>query len=91
MQGYVDAARMFQQESGTAPAVNLEQITDRMQIRQAVQAGRVEEAIDKVNDLNPEVRQQQWVTLYASRLPQQQQVVAYGCGCMTTALQRFFL
>jgi hypothetical protein len=57
MQGYVDAARMFQQESGTAPAVNLEQITDRMQIRQAVQAGRVEEAIDKVNDLNPEVRQ----------------------------------
>jgi hypothetical protein len=29
---------------------------DRMEIRKAVQAGQVEEAIDKVNDLNPEVR-----------------------------------
>jgi hypothetical protein len=27
-----------------------------MEIRKAVQAGQVEEAIDKVNDLNPEVR-----------------------------------
>ena len=55
LQGYVEAARTFQQESGTEPEVELSQITDRMQIRQAVQTGHVEEAIDKVNDLNPEV------------------------------------
>lgn len=54
-QGYVDAARMFEQESGTPPGVELGSITDRVQIRQAVQGGHVEEAIDKVNDLNPEV------------------------------------
>lgn len=55
-QGYVDAARMFESESGTAPGVQLSTIMDRMEIRKAVQAGQVEEAIDKVNDLNPEVR-----------------------------------
>lgn len=58
MQGYVDAARMFESESGTAPGVQLSTIMDRMEIRKAVQAGQVEEAIDKVNDLNPEVRRQ---------------------------------
>jgi hypothetical protein len=55
-QGYVDAARMLEQESGTAPGVELGSITDRMEIRKAVQSGQVEEAIDKVNDMNPEVR-----------------------------------
>jgi hypothetical protein len=47
---------MLEQESGTAPDVELSSITDRMEIRQAVQSGLVEEAIDKVNDLNPEVK-----------------------------------
>lgn len=56
LQGYVDAARTFESESGTAPGVQLSTIMDRMEIRKAVQAGQVEEAIDKVNDLNPEVR-----------------------------------
>eukprot|EP00878_Enallax_costatus_P041393 GHUV01048146.1.p1 GENE.GHUV01048146.1~~GHUV01048146.1.p1 ORF type:complete len:106 (-),score=16.59 GHUV01048146.1:66-383(-) len=57
-QGYVDAARTLEQESGTAPGVVLSTITDRMEIRKAVQSGQVEEAIDKVNDLNPEVNTQ---------------------------------
>jgi hypothetical protein len=47
---------MLEQESGTAPGVELGSITDRMEIRKAVQSGQVEEAIDKVNDMNPEVR-----------------------------------
>ena len=46
---------MFETESGTQPGVQLSTIMDRMEIRKAVQAGQVEEAIDKVNDLNPEV------------------------------------
>jgi hypothetical protein len=48
---------MFEVESGTTPGVQLSSILDRMEIRKAVQAGAVEEAIDKVNDLNPEVRE----------------------------------
>ena len=43
-QGYVDAARVFERESGTAPGVELDQITDRMDIRKAVQRGDVEQA-----------------------------------------------
>lgn len=46
---------MFETESGTPPGVDLDATTDRMKIRQAVQNGEVEEAIDKVNDMNPEV------------------------------------
>ena len=47
---------MFMAESGTQPGVDLPAITDRMQIRKALQSGNIEDAIDRVNDLNPEVR-----------------------------------
>ncbi len=55
LQGYVEAAHTFEKESGTPPGVDLGAITDRMEIRKAVQSGNVEEAIERVNDLNPEV------------------------------------
>lgn len=55
MQGYVDAADIFQKESNTKPGVDLAAITDRMEIRKAVQSGDIQQAIERVNDLNPEV------------------------------------
>ena len=55
-QGYVDAARAFEAESGAAPGVDLGALTDRMEIRRAVAGGDVEAAIERVNDLDPEVR-----------------------------------
>ncbi|KAL4458736.1 hypothetical protein ABPG75_013601 [Micractinium tetrahymenae] len=58
-EGYVDAARVFERESGTAPGVDLDQITDRMDIRKAVQSGDVEQAIERVNDLDPEILETQ--------------------------------
>ncbi|OAE30231.1 hypothetical protein AXG93_4295s1870 [Marchantia polymorpha subsp. ruderalis] len=45
-EGYVEAAEKFQMESGTQ---------HRMAVRKAVQCGNVEDAIEKVNDLNPEI------------------------------------
>lgn len=36
--------------------IDLATITDRMAVKKAVQCGNVEDAIEKVNDLNPEVR-----------------------------------
>jgi len=36
--------------------VDLAAITDRMEIRKAVQSGDIQQAIERVNDLNPEVR-----------------------------------
>ncbi|KAH9289737.1 hypothetical protein KI387_033854, partial [Taxus chinensis] len=53
-EGYVEAAERFRTESGTEPEIDLATITDRMAVRRAVQSGNVQDAIEKVNDLNPE-------------------------------------
>lgn len=54
-EGYVEAAEKFRFESGTEPDTDLSTITDRMAVKMAVQCGNVEDAIEKVNDLNPEI------------------------------------
>jgi len=54
-EGYVEAAEMFQKESGTRPGVDLAALSERNAIRKAVQSGDVEAAIEAVNDLNPEI------------------------------------
>lgn len=59
-QGYVEAARLFEEESGTPPGVELSSITDRMEVRRAVQSGNMEEAIERANDINPEVGLPLW-------------------------------
>ncbi|KAJ3390919.1 hypothetical protein HDU84_006763 [Entophlyctis sp. JEL0112] len=55
IEGYKDAVEKFSQESGIAPNVNLEGIEERLLIRTAVQEGRIDEAISRVNDLDPEI------------------------------------
>ena len=40
----------------TSAGIDLSTISDRMAIRAAIQRGEVEEGIERVNDLNPEVR-----------------------------------
>ncbi|KAG6481748.1 hypothetical protein ZIOFF_058369 [Zingiber officinale] len=69
-EGYVDTAEKFRIESGTErilslllkklffclfAGVDLATITDRMAVKQALQSGNVEDAIEKVNDLNPTI------------------------------------
>ncbi|KAL1537514.1 Glucose-induced degradation complex subunit, variant 2 [Salvia divinorum] len=54
-EGYVEAAERFQLESGTKPDIDLATITDRIAVKKAVQCGNVEDAIVKVNDLDPEI------------------------------------
>eukprot|EP00002_Diphylleia_rotans_P036016 TRINITY_DN789_c0_g2_i1.p1 TRINITY_DN789_c0_g2~~TRINITY_DN789_c0_g2_i1.p1 ORF type:complete len:227 (-),score=73.36 TRINITY_DN789_c0_g2_i1:296-976(-) len=55
IEGYKEAAELFQQESGTEPGVDLESITDRMAVRACVQSGNIEEAVAKVNDMDPDI------------------------------------
>jgi hypothetical protein len=55
IEGYQEAAQWFQEESGTPAGVDLSTISERMEIRASVEQGNIEAAIDKVNDLNPEV------------------------------------
>ncbi|KAI9265992.1 CTLH/CRA C-terminal to lish motif domain-containing protein [Sporodiniella umbellata] len=55
VEGYRDAAEQFGHESGLEPTADLQSIQQRMEIRQAVQSGDIDTAIDLVNDLNPEI------------------------------------
>lgn len=55
IEGYKDAAEQFSQEASLAPTVDLSSIQDRMDIRHAIQSGHIEAAIERVNDLDPEV------------------------------------
>jgi len=55
IEGYKDAAETFSQECGLLPSIDVDSIQDRMNIRNAIQNGNVEEAIERVNDLNPEI------------------------------------
>lgn len=55
IEGYKTAAEEFSKEANLEPFVDLDSIQSRMDIRDAVQRGDIEEAIIRVNDLNPEV------------------------------------
>ncbi|CAH1758717.1 6688_t:CDS:2 [Entrophospora sp. SA101] len=54
IEGYKDAAEAFSQECGQSPSIDVDSIKDRMNIKNAIQNGNIEEAIEYVNDLNPE-------------------------------------
>ncbi|KAG0353793.1 Glucose-induced degradation complex subunit [Podila minutissima] len=55
IEGFKNAAEEFSHESGAKPPVNLESIEDRTIVRKAILRGNIEEAIERVNDLNPEI------------------------------------
>jgi len=54
-EGFKEAAEKFQMESGVEPDVNLSTLDNRILIREAVQEGRIEEATQLVNQLHPEL------------------------------------
>jgi glucose-induced degradation protein 8 len=55
MQGYMDAARAFLEETGMESGPSSETAEARMHVRNAVEHGSIIAAIERVNDLNPEV------------------------------------
>ena len=55
IEGYKDASQKFSVETGLRPQVDLASIEDRMTIRAAIERGDVEDAIGRVNELDPEV------------------------------------
>lgn len=55
IEGYKEAAERFARESGILPGGELEAIEERMQVRSAIQRGDISEAIDRINDLDPEL------------------------------------
>lgn len=55
MEGFSDAAISFARETGLPADIDSAMIQERMDIREAVEEGRVEEAVRRVNELDPEV------------------------------------
>lgn len=54
-EGFKEAAEKFQVEAGLEPSVELNTLDERILIRDAVQNGRVQEATRLVNQLHPEL------------------------------------
>ncbi|KAK7468807.1 hypothetical protein VKT23_003308 [Stygiomarasmius scandens] len=55
IEGYKSAAEEFSQEAHVAPPVDFDSIESRMNIREALQRGDVEDAIVRVNELDPDL------------------------------------
>jgi hypothetical protein len=54
-EGYPRAAEKFAKEANIQLPLEEESIQSRVEIRQAIDAGDIDTAITKVNDLNPQV------------------------------------
>lgn len=54
-EGFKEAAEKFQSEAGVEPSVELNTLDNRILIREAVQSGRIQEATHLVNQLHPEL------------------------------------
>lgn len=54
-EGFKEAAEKFQEESGIEPDVDLSTLDNRINIREAVQTGKIQESIQLVNQLHPEL------------------------------------
>lgn len=55
--GYPAAAKKFALEANIQPRADIESIQERVDIRTAIHSGNIQVAIEKINELNPQVRQ----------------------------------
>jgi hypothetical protein len=54
--GYPSAAKKFAIEANVQLQTDLDSIQERVEIRTAIHSGNIQLAIEKVNELNPQVR-----------------------------------
>jgi len=54
-EGFKGAAERFRIESGVQPTVDLDTLDERIKIRDAIQNGKIQDAIEMVNNLHPEL------------------------------------
>lgn len=54
-EGFKEAAEKFQEESGIEPEVDLSSLDNRILIRETIQSGNIEQSISLVNQLHPEL------------------------------------
>lgn len=54
-EGFKDAVLSFKVESGVEPGVEMGILDDQIKIRQAVEGGSIQDAVELVNDIDPEI------------------------------------
>ena len=54
-EGYPSAAQKFALEANIQPKVDVESIEGRVEIRNAIYGGDIQTAVEKINELNPQV------------------------------------
>merc|ERR1712142_1134815 len=54
-EGFKDAAEKFQEEAGVSAGQDLSMLDNRISIRDSIQSGNIEEAITMVNQLHPQL------------------------------------
>lgn len=83
-EGYKEAAEHFAEEASVKSPVDLETITARMQVRDAIQTGDIPAAINLINDLDPDILDYNPKTIF--RLYQQQLIEMIRNGEIERAL-----
>ncbi|PWN41122.1 hypothetical protein IE81DRAFT_324843 [Ceraceosorus guamensis] len=84
IEGYKDAAARLALEANLEPNVDLDSIENRMLIRAAIQRGDVEDAIGRVNELDPEILDTHPVLFF--HLQQQRLIELIRAGSLEEAL-----
>ena len=54
-EGYPEAAQRFALEANIEPELDVDSIQERVEIRAAIASGDIQSAIEKINELNPQV------------------------------------
>lgn len=54
-EGFKDAVLSFQSETGLEPGLNMSIMDDQIKIREAVEAGCIQKAVELVNEVDPEI------------------------------------
>ena len=54
-EGFKEAVLCFQKESGVEPGVDMAMLDDQIKIRGAIESGAIQDAVELVNDIDPEV------------------------------------
>jgi glucose-induced degradation protein 8 len=55
-EGYPEAAQSFALEANIQPKADVESMQERVEIRELIYRGDIQTAIERINELNPQVR-----------------------------------
>lgn len=81
-EGYPEAAQRFALEANVQPELDVDSIQERVDIREAISSGDIQSAIEKINELNPQVSPSPYVSCVCY-LPAQTIAMIRFCSCTT--------